>query len=151
MASRLVATLVSFMVVSIMTMQAKAQVLVLPSGQIASVGTTVNVPDGGFVLLGSVCYGAEGMIQQRFFGIPCLWGVGGVPVWNHRAYGAYNSQPQIYLGARVHNFEMLDCNTLLQGQQILATEPTAGLLPSKEKPLPTRIPSALKRSFSSER
>lgn len=151
MASRLVATLVSFMVVSIMTMQAKAQVLVLPSGQIASVGTTVNVPDGGFVLLGSVCYGAEGMIQQRFFGIPCLWGVGGVPVWSYRAYGAYNSQPQIYLGARLHNFEMLDRNTLLQGQQILATERATGLLPSKEKPLPTRIPSALKRSFSSER
>ena len=151
MASRLVATLVSFMVVSIMTVQAKAQVLVLPSGQIASVGTTVNVPDGGFVLLGSVCYGAEGMIQQRFFGIPCLWGVGGVPVWSYRAYGAYNSQPQIYLGARLHNFEMLDRNTLLQGQQILATERATGLLPSKEKPLPTRIPSALKRSFSSER
>ncbi|MEE2675660.1 MAG: hypothetical protein VX876_01715 [Planctomycetota bacterium] len=151
MAGRLVTALVSFMVVSIMTEQAKAQVLVLPSGQIASVGTTVNVPDGGFVLLGSVCYGAEGMVQQRLSGLPYLWCVGGMPVWNHRAYGAYNSQPQIYLGARIHNFEMLDRNILHQGRQILATERAARLLPPKEKPLPTRIPSALKRSFSSER
>jgi hypothetical protein len=46
---------------------------------------------------------------------------------------------------------MRDRSTLLQGQQIMETKRAAGYLPPEEKPLPTRIPSSLKRSFFSER
>jgi len=134
-----------------LALQAKAQVFVLPSGQITSVGTTVNVPDGGFVLLGNVYYGAEGRIQHRIPGLPCLPLFGVTPLWNHRAYGSYHSEPQIYLGVRFHNLAMRDRSTLLQGQQIMETKRAAGYLPPEAKPLPARIPSSLKRSFFSER
>lgn len=143
--------LVSLVVISMLAVQAKAQVVVLPSGQITLVGTTVNVPDGGFVLLGNVYYGAEGRIQHRIPGLPCLPIFGVTPLWNHRAYGFYHSEPQIYLGVRFHNLAMRDRSTLLQGQQIMEAKRAAGYLPPEEKPLPTRIPSSLKRSFFSER
>ena len=151
MSSRCFTVLVSLIVVSMLALQAKAQVFVLPSGQITLVDTTVNVPDGGLVLLGNVYYGAEGRIQHRIPGLPCLPLFGVTPLWNHRAYGSYHSEPQIYLGVRFHNLAMRDRSTLLQGQQIMETKRAAGYLPPEAKPLPARIPSSLKRSFFSER
>ena len=86
--------------------QADAQVIILPTGQATSVGTTVDVPDGGFVLLGNVHYGAEGMIQRGLPGLIPVVGVG--PLLNHRAFVSQKGETQIYIGVRIHDFEELD-------------------------------------------
>jgi len=151
MARSIILALVSVFVVETICSDAAAQVIVLPSGQITSVGTTVNVPDGGFVLLGNVSYGAEGMVQRGVPGLSYLPIIGMAPLLNHRGYGVQKGETQIHIGVRVHDFETLDRATFLKGQQIIEAKRAAGLLPAKEKPLPTRIPTALKQLFSSER
>ncbi len=144
-------SLLTFILLIAAAAQVDAQVVILPSGQITSVGTTVNVPDGGFVLLGNVRYGAEGAIYRGIPGLSYLPIVGVAPLLTHRALSSQKGETQIYLGVRIHDFESLDRATFLKGQQILQAKRAAGLLPAEEKPLPARIPSALKRSFSSER
>ena len=144
-------SLLTFLLLIATGSQVDAQVVILPSGQITSVGTTVNVPDGGFGLLGNVRYGAEGSIYRGIPGFSYLPIVGVSPLLTHRALSSQKGETQIYLGVRIHDFESLDRATFLKGQQILQAKRAAGLLPAEEKPLPPRIPSALKRSFSSER
>ena len=151
MARPIILALISVFVVESVRSNAAAQVVVLPSGQITSIGTTVNVPDGGFVLLGNVSYGAEGMVQRGIPGLSYLPIIGMAPLLNHRGYGAQKGQTQIYIGVRIHDFEALDRATFLKGQQIIEAKRAAGLLPVTEKPLPARIPAALQQSFSSER
>lgn len=129
--------------------QADAQVIILPTGQATSVGTTVDVPDGGFVLLGNVHYGAEGMIQRGLPGLIPIVGVG--PLLNHRAFVSQKGETQIYIGVRIHDFEELDRQTFLKGLQIIQAKRAAGFLPPEEKPLPNRLPTDLKQSFASER
>ena len=129
--------------------QADAQVIILPTGQAISVGTTVNVPDGGFVLLGNVYYRAEGVMQRALPGLIPVVGVG--PLLNHRVFGSQKGETQIYIGVRIHDFEELDRQTFLKGLQIIQAKRAAGFLPPEEKPLPNRLPTDLKQSFASER
>ncbi len=142
---------VTVLCISLFATRADAQVIILPTGSATAIGTTVNVPDGGFVLLGNVHYGTEGMIQRGIPGLSQFPIIGVAPLLNHRAIGSQKGETQIYIGVRIHDFEKLDKATFLKGQQIMEAKRAAGLLPREEKPLPARLPSALKRSFSSER
>ena len=151
MTRKLLLVLASILAMAATTAQVNAQVIVLPAGQSTSIGTTVHVPDGGFLLLGNVHYRAEGIIQRGIPRLSYLPIIGMAPLLGHRAITSEKGETQIYLGVRIHDFKTLDQATFLKGQQIIEAKRTVGLLPAKEEPLPTRIPSALKRSFSSER
>ncbi|GEM_PF-1030020 len=150
MVGKLSLTLASFLSVGVIAAQVNGQVVMLPTGQMTSIGTTANVPDGGFILLGNMHYGAEAMMQRGLPGVSYFPITGMATLLGQRAISFQQGETQIYLGVRIHDFKALDQVTFLKGRQIMEVKRAAGLIPAIEKPLPGHLPAALRHSFSSE-
>ncbi len=144
----------SFMILSTFAMikpaEVNAQVIILPTTRTFSVGTSVSVPDRGFVGAGGVRYGALGRTSYGSgMGMLPLFGIS--PFFNHRATSQTLGSTQSVVGAQILDLKELDRQVLKLGGEIVRAKQAAGLLPPPEKELPSRIPLALRNSFSSPR
>ena len=132
-------------------MEVHAQVILLPTTRTFSVGTSVSVPDRGFIGLGGIRYGALGRTSYRTPGMGMLPLFGVSPLFHHRATSQTLGSTQAVLGVQIIDLKELDRQVLQLGGNILRAKQAAGLLPVPEKELPNRIPVALRNSFSSPR
>ena len=130
---------------------ADAQVIILPTSRTFSIGTSVSVPDRGFVGMGGVRYGALGRISSGVPGMGIIPLFGASPLFNHRATSQTLGGSQVMVGATITDLSALDRQVLKLGEQIVNAKQAAGLIPAAEKELPTRIPDALRNSFPSSR
>ena len=73
------------------------------------------------------------------------------PLFNHRATSQTLGSTQSVVGAQIIDLKELDRQVLKLGGDIVRAKQAAGLLPPPEKELPSRIPLALRNSFSSPR
>ena len=128
-----------------------AQVILLPTTRTFSVGTSVSVPDRGFIGLGGIRYGALGRTSYGTPGMGMLPLFGVSPLFHHRATSQTLGSTQAILGVQIIDLKELDRQVLQLGGNILRAKQAAGLLPVPEKKLPNRIPVALRNSFSSPR
>ena len=128
-----------------------AQVILLPTTRTFSVGTSVSVPDRGFIGLGGIRYGALGRTSYGTPGMGMLPLFGVSPLFHHRATSQTLGSTQAVLGVQIIDLKELDRQVLQLGGNILRAKQAAGLLPVPEKKLPNRIPVALRNSFSSPR
>jgi hypothetical protein len=128
-----------------------AQVILLPTTRTFSVGTSVSVPDRGFIGLGGIRYGALGRTSYGTPGMGMLPLFGVSPLFHHRATSQTLGSTQAILGVQIIDLKELDRQVLQLGGNILRAKQAAGLLPVPEKELPNRIPVALRNSFSSPR
>ena len=128
-----------------------AQVILLPTTRTFSVGTSVSVPDRGFIGLGGIRYGALGRTSYGTPGMGMLPLFGVSPLFHHRATSQTLGSTQAVLGAQIIDLKVLDRQVLQLGGNIVRAKQAAGLLPAPEKELPNRIPVALRNSFSSPR
>ncbi|MGY8732378.1 MAG: hypothetical protein ACKVK0_09575 [Pirellulales bacterium] len=128
-----------------------AQVILLPTTRTFSVGTSVSVPDRGFIGLGGIRYGALGRTSYGTPGMGMLPLFGVSPLFHHRATSQTLGSTQAVLGVQIIDLKELDRQVLQLGGNILRAKQAAGLLPVPEKELPNRIPVALRNSFSSPR
>jgi hypothetical protein len=128
-----------------------AQVILLPTTRTFSVGTSVSVPDRGFIGLGGIRYGALGRTSYGTPGMGMLPLFGVSPLFHHRATSQTLGSTQAALGVQIIDLKELDRQVLQLGGNILRAKQAAGLLPVPEKKLPNRIPVALRNSFSSPR
>jgi hypothetical protein len=145
----------TFTVFSILVMMkpvdVHAQVILLPTTSAFSVGTSVSVPDHGFMRLGGVRYSALGRTSDGTPGMGLLQLLGVSPLFHHRATSQTLGSTQAVLGAQIIDLKVLDRQVLQLGGNIVRAKQAAGLLPAPEKELPNRIPVALRNSFSSPR
>lgn len=132
-------------------MEVHAQVILLPTTRTFSVGTSVSVPDRGFIGLGGIRYGALGRTSYGTPGMGMLPLFGVSPLFHHRATSQTLGSTQAVLGVQIIDLKELDRQVLQLGGNILRAKQAAGLLPVPEKELPNRIPVALRNSFSSPR
>ena len=132
-------------------MEVHAQVIMLPTTRTFSVGTSVSVPDRGFIGLGGVRYGALGRTSYGTPGIGMFPLFGVSPLFNHRATSQTFGSTQSVLGVQIIDLKELDRQVLQLGGNIVRAKQAVGLLPAPEKKLPSRIPLALRNSFSSPR
>ena len=128
-----------------------AQVILLPTTRTFSVGTSVSVPDRGFIGLGGIRYGALGRTSYGTPGMGMLPLFGVSPLFHHRATSQTLGSTQAVLGVQIIDLKELDRQVLQLGGNIVRAKQAAGLLPVPEKELPNRIPVALRNSFSSPR
>lgn len=127
-----------------------AQVIILPTTRSFSVGTSVSVPDRGFIGAGGVRYGALGRTSYGSgMGMLPLFGIS--PFFHHRATSQTLGSTQSVAGVQIIDLEELDRQVLKLGGDIVRAKQAIGLLPAPEKELPSRIPLALRNSFSSPR
>ena len=130
--------------------EVSAQVIILPTTRTFSVGTSVSVPDRGFIGAGGVRYGALGRTSYGSgMGMLPLFGIS--PFFNHRATSQTLGSTQSVVGAQILDLNELDRQVLKLGGDIVRAKQAVGLLPAPEKALPSRIPLALRNSFSSPR
>ena len=130
--------------------EVNAQVIVLPTTRSFSVGTSVSVPDRGFIGAGGVRYGALGRISYGSgMGRLPLFGIS--PLFNHRAISQTLGSTQSVVGAQIIDLTELDRKVLQLGGDIVRAKQAVGLLPTPERELPRRIPLALRNSFSAPR
>ena len=127
-----------------------AQVILLPTTRAFSVGTSVSVPDRGLIGLGGVRYGALGRTSYGSgMGMLPLFGIS--PFFNHRATSQTLGSTQSVAGVQIIDLKDLDRQVLKLGGDIVRAKQAIGLLPAPEEELPSRIPLALRNSFSSPR
>jgi len=137
-------------VVIMKPVEVHAQVIILPTTRSFSVGTSVSVPDRGFIGAGGVRYGALGRTSYGSgMGMLPLFGIS--PFFNHRATSQTLGSTQSVVGAQILDLNELDCKVLKLGGDIVRAKQAVGLLLAPEKALPSRIPLALRNSFSSPR
>ena len=137
-------------VVIMKPVEVHAQVIILPTTRSFSVGTSVSVPDRGFIGAGGVRYGALGRTSYGSgMGMLPLFGIS--PFFNHRATSQTLGSTQSVVGAQILDLNELDRQVLKLGGDIVRAKQAVGLLPVPEKALPSRIPLALRNSFSSPR
>ena len=137
-------------VVMVKPTEVSAQVIILPTTRTFSVGTSVSVPDRGFIGAGGVRYGALGRTSYGSgMGMLPLFGIS--PFFNHRATSQTLGSTQSVVGAQILDLNELDRQVLKLGGDIVRAKQAVGLLPAPEKALPSRIPLALRNSFSSPR
>jgi hypothetical protein len=130
--------------------EVSAQVIILPTTRTFSVGTSVSVPDRGFIGAGGVRYGVLGRTSYGSgMGMLPLFGIS--PFFNHRATSQTLGSTQSVVGAQILDLNELDRQVLKLGGDIVRAKQAVGLLPAPEKALPSRIPLALRNSFSSPR
>jgi hypothetical protein len=80
---------------------ASAQTLQLPTFNLAGVGTTVMVPDGGAAFLGGINSASDGRSE---FGVPGL----PFPGFQSRAIGLQRGASSFWVTATIHDFEAMD-------------------------------------------
>jgi len=131
--------------------KAEAQVIILPTSRTFSIGTSVSVPDRGFVGMGGVRYGALGRISSGVPGMGILPLFGASPLFNHRATSQTLGGSQVMVGATITDLRALDRQVLELAERIIDAKQVAGWIPKAEKELPARIPDALRNSFPSSR
>ena len=137
-------------VVIMKPVEVHAQVIILPTTRSFSVGTSVSVPDRGFIGAGGVRYGALGRTSYGSgMGMLPLFGISSF--FNHRATSQTFGSTQSVAGVQIIDLEELDRQVLKLGGDIVRAKQAIGLLPAPEKELPSRIPLALRNSFSSPR
>ena len=124
------------------------QVIILPTTRTFSVGTSVSVPDRGFIGLGGVRYGALGRTSYGTPGMGMLPLFGVSPLFNHRGASQTLGSTQSVLGVQIIDLKELDRQVFQLGGDIVRAKQAAGLLSTPEKELPSRIPLALRNSFS---
>ena len=130
--------------------EVNAQVIILPTTRSFSVGTSVSVPDRGFIGADGVRYGALGRISYGSgMGRLPLFGIS--PLFNHRAISQTLGSTQSVVGAQIIDLTELDRKVLQLGGDIVRAKQAIGLLPTPERELPRRIPLALRNSFSAPR
>ena len=129
-------------------MEVSAQVIILPTTRTFSIGTSVSVPDRGFIGLGGVRYGALGRTSYGTPGMGMLSLFGASPLFNHRATSQTLGSTQSVLGVQIIDLKELDRQVFQLGGDIVRAKQAAGLLSTPEKELPNRIPLALRNSFS---
>ena len=130
--------------------EVNAQVIILPTTRSFSVGTSVSVPDRGFIGAGGVRYGALGRTSYGSgMGMLPLFGIS--PLFNHRAISQTLGSTQSIVGAQIIDLTELDRKALQLGGDIVRAKQAVGLLPTPERELPRRIPLALRNSFSAPR
>ena len=130
--------------------EVNAQVIILPTTRSFSVGTSVSVPDRGFIGAGGVRYGALGRTSYGSgMGMLPLFGIS--PLFNHRAISQTLGSTQSVVGAQIIDLTELDRKVLQLGGDIVRAKQAVGLLPTPERELPRRIPLALRNSFSAPR
>jgi len=130
--------------------EVNAQVIILPTTRSFSVGTSVSVPDRGFIGAGGVRYGALGRTSYGSgMGMLPLFGIS--PLFNHRAISQTLGSTQSVVGAQIIDLTELDRKALQLGGDIVRAKQAVGLLPTPERELPRRIPLALRNSFSAPR
>ena len=130
--------------------EVNAQVIILPTTRSFSVGTSVSVPDRGFIGAGGVRYGALGRTSYGS-GMGMLPLFGSSPLFNHRAISQTLGSTQSIVGAQIIDLTELDRKALQLGGDIVRAKQAVGLLPTPERELPRRIPLALRTSFSAPR
>lgn len=113
-----------FAAVSVCLPLCQAQVAVqLPTFQVFSVQTTVMVPDGGTMSLGSIGRGSMGATSR---GVPLL---GSAPGWGrpfrNRAVGSSTSAGNVSVSAQIISLREIEGPLLAEGNRRLASKPYA--------------------------
>ena len=103
---------------------ATAQVAVqLPTFNVFSVQTTVMVPDGGRMNLGSIGGSSQGMTSR---GVPLLGSAPGFGrPFNNRAMGSSTSSANVSVTAQIISLSELEAPLLSEGNRRLASRPFA--------------------------
>jgi hypothetical protein len=89
------------LLLSMLAMEAPAQVLQLPTFSFATVSTTVSVPDQGSVFLGGIDRAADG---RNEFGVPGIT----LPGFQSRSIGQDRSSTGMFVTATIHDFDAMD-------------------------------------------
>ncbi len=103
---------------------AEAQVAVqLPTFNVFSVQTTVMVPDGGRMNLGSIGRSSQGMTSR---GVPLLGSAPGLGrPFNNRAIGTSTSSANVSVTAQIISLSELEAPLLSEGNRRMASRPFA--------------------------
>jgi len=119
--------------IGLISQQASAQTLQLPTFSFTTVTTTVMVPDQGAAFLGGINRAAEGRSE---FGIPGL----PFPGLQSRGIGQNMSSSGMWVTAQVHDFDAMDQALLNTPTDLAGTYPT-GLQSISDLPAPRVAPS----------